>query len=135
MAVQPTGGQPGPGRAELLAALSLAIDLGLGQPMEHMLRSSLIATRLADRLGLGEQQRGVVFYANLVAWIGCHADSHEVAGWFGDDIAFRADSYRVDWAGSPFWACCEHVGRGRPLLAAAAGRCRFRSLRGGGCRS
>ena len=98
MAVQPTGGPPGtgPGRAELLAALSLAIDLGLGQPMEHMLRSSLIAARLADRLGLGEQQRGVVFYANLVAWIGCHADSHEVAGWFGDDIAFRADSYRVD---------------------------------------
>jgi hypothetical protein len=53
----------------LLAALSLAIDLGLGQPMEHMLRSSLIATRLADRLGLGEQQQGVVYYANLVAWM------------------------------------------------------------------
>src|SRR5919201_354948 len=77
MAVQPTGGPPGTGprRAELLAALSLAIDLGLGQPMEHMLRSSLLAAGLADRLGLGEQQRGVVFYANLVAWIGCHADS------------------------------------------------------------
>jgi HD-GYP domain-containing protein (c-di-GMP phosphodiesterase class II) len=120
MAVQPTGGPPGtgPGRAELLAALSLAIDLGLGQPMEHMLRSSLIAARLADRLGLGEQQRGVVFYANLVAWIGCHADSHEVAGWFGDDIAFRADQYRVDWAGLPFLGLlASHVGRGRPLLA------------------
>ena len=26
-------------RAELLAAISLAIDLSLGQPMEHMLRS------------------------------------------------------------------------------------------------
>jgi hypothetical protein len=93
MAVQPTSGPPGtgPGRAELLAALSLAIDMGLGQPMEHMLRSSLIAARLADRLGLVEQQRGVVFYANLVAWIGCHADSHEVADWFGDDLAFRAD--------------------------------------------
>ena len=120
MAVQPTGGPPGtgPGRAELLAALSLAIDLGLGQPMEHMLRSSLIAARLADRLGLGEQQRGVVFYANLVAWIGCHADSHEVAGWFGDDVAFRADQYRVDWAGLPFLGLLlGHVGRGRPLLA------------------
>ena len=118
MAVQPTGGQPGPGRAELLAALSLAIDLGLGQPMEHMLRSSLIAARLADRLGLGEQQQGVVFYANLVAWIGCHADSHEVAGWFGDDIAFRADSYRVDWAGSPLLGLL----RARRASPAAAGR-------------
>jgi hypothetical protein len=27
-------------RAEVLAALSLAIDLGLGQPMDHMLRSN-----------------------------------------------------------------------------------------------
>jgi HD-GYP domain-containing protein (c-di-GMP phosphodiesterase class II) len=122
MAVQPTGGPPGngPGRAELLAALSLAIDLGLGQPMEHMLRSSLIAARLADRLGLGEQQRGVVFYANLVAWIGCHADSHEVAAWFGDDIAFRADSYRVDWAGLPFLGLLR-ARRARPA-AAGAGR-------------
>src|SRR5436853_129404 len=50
MGVEPGG----PRRAEVLAALSLAIDLGLGQPMEHMLRSALIATRLAERLGLGE---------------------------------------------------------------------------------
>ena len=41
-----------PSRAELLAALSIAIDLGLGQPAEHMLRAALIATRIADRLGL-----------------------------------------------------------------------------------
>ena len=41
-----------PTRAEVLAALSVAIDLGLGQPAEHMLRSALIATRLADRMGL-----------------------------------------------------------------------------------
>ena len=69
------GGEPRPGitrprRAELLAALSLAIDLGLGMPMEHMLRSSVIATRLADRLGLREDQRATVFYCSLVAWIG-----------------------------------------------------------------
>src|SRR5215813_4244384 len=92
---------PGPGdggvrRAEVLAALSLAIDLGLGQPMEHMLRSSLIADGIGERLGLPADQRGVVFYTNLVAWIGCHADSHELAALFGDDIAFRGDSYQID---------------------------------------
>jgi HD-GYP domain-containing protein (c-di-GMP phosphodiesterase class II) len=119
VAGQPTGSPPRNGlrRAELLAALSLAIDLGLGQPMEHMLRSSLIANRLADRLGLDERQRGVVYYANLVTWIGCHADSHEFAGWFGDDIAFRADSYRVDWTGLPFLGLLlSYAGRDRPLL-------------------
>src|SRR5215218_7695669 len=106
MAVQPTGGPPGtgPGRAELLAALSLAIDLGLGQPMEHMLRSSLIATRLADRLGLGEQQRGVVFYANLVAWIGCQADSHEVAGWSATTSRYAPTSTGSNGPGCRFWA-------------------------------
>ncbi|EUA31055.1 hypothetical protein I552_10100 [Mycobacterium xenopi 3993] len=40
-----------PSRAEVLAALSVAIDLGLGQPSEHMLRAALIGTRIADRLG------------------------------------------------------------------------------------
>jgi hypothetical protein len=37
--------------AELVAALSLGIDLGFGQPMEHVLRQCLIALRLAERMG------------------------------------------------------------------------------------
>jgi hypothetical protein len=36
---------------------------------------------------------------NLLAWIGCTADSHELAKLFGDDIALRAASYEVDLAG------------------------------------
>jgi HD-GYP domain-containing protein (c-di-GMP phosphodiesterase class II) len=117
--VQPTRTLHGPGkglcRAELLAAISLAIDLGLGQPMEHMLRSSLIATRIAERMGLDARQRETVYYANLVGWIGCHADSHELSALFGDDIAFRADTYGVDMAGLPFLRLMvSHVGRGLP---------------------
>ncbi|MGW4527244.1 HD domain-containing phosphohydrolase [Amycolatopsis sp. NPDC004378] len=114
MAVEPGG----PRRAEVLAALSLAIDLGLGQPMEHMLRSAVIATRLAGRLGLDERQRGTTYYATLVAWIGCHADSHELAAWFGDDLAFRAATYRVDWTGLPFLRLlASHAGRDRGPVA------------------
>ena len=44
--------------AELVAALSLGIDLGFGQPMEHVLRQCLIALRLAERIGLDEDERG-----------------------------------------------------------------------------
>ncbi|OOK82372.1 HD domain protein [Mycobacterium kansasii] len=106
-----------PTRAELLAALSVAIDLGLGQPAEHMLRSALIATRLADRLGLSRQQRDSTYYATLIMWIGCHADSHEYARWFGDDIAVRHDSYLVDWSGLPYLRfLAANVGRGQPLV-------------------
>jgi DNA-binding CsgD family transcriptional regulator len=51
--------------AELLAALSLATDLGMGQSMEHMLRQCLIALRLAERLGLSLADRTVIYYASL----------------------------------------------------------------------
>lgn len=76
--------------AELVAALSLGIDLGFGQPMEHVLRQCLIALRLADRLGQGEEARAVVYYTALLINVGCHSDAHEQAKWFGDDIALKA---------------------------------------------
>ena len=79
--------------AELLGVLSLATDLGMGQPMEHMLRQCLIALGLADRMGLDESDRDVVYYTSLLAWVGCNVDSYEQAKWFGDDIALKAGKY------------------------------------------
>ncbi len=105
-----------PRRAEILGALSLAIDLGLGQPLEHVLRSALIADRLADRLGCDDEQRAAAFYVTLVMWVGCHADSHEYSRWFGDDIAVRRDSYLVDWNGLPYARfLLQNLGRGQPF--------------------
>ncbi len=79
--------------AELVAALSLGIDLGFGQPMEHVLRQCLIALRLAERHGLDEQTRGVVYYTALLVNVGCHSDAHEQAKWFGDDLTMKASKY------------------------------------------
>jgi hypothetical protein len=79
--------------AELVAALSLGIDLGFGQPMEHVLRQCLIALRLAERLGLDEEQRADVYYTSLLVNVGCHSDAHEQAKWFGDDLASKAIKY------------------------------------------
>jgi HD-GYP domain-containing protein (c-di-GMP phosphodiesterase class II) len=87
--------------AELVAALSLATDLGLGQPQEHVLRQTVIARRLAAAARLTEDQQTAVFYVSLLAWVGCISDSHELATWFGDDQRMRADSYEVDKAGLP----------------------------------
>ncbi|OBK74163.1 HD domain-containing phosphohydrolase [Mycobacterium sp. 1274761.0] len=109
--------RPAPSRAEVLAALSVAIDLGLGQPAEHMLRSALIATRIADRFGLSREQRDCTYYATLIMWIGCHADSHEYAQWFGDDIAVRHDSYLIDWSGLPYQRfLLTNIARGQSLI-------------------
>jgi hypothetical protein len=48
-------GDPGSGvrLAELVGAFSLATDLGMGQPMEHVLRSWLIAVRLGGAWAWG----------------------------------------------------------------------------------
>jgi HD-GYP domain-containing protein (c-di-GMP phosphodiesterase class II) len=103
--------------AELVAALSLGVDLGFGQPMEHVLRQCLIALRLAERVGLDEQERAVVYYTALLVNVGCHADAHEQAKWFGDDIALKAGKYdhqlgtlRAAAAGM------RRIGAGRPPL-------------------
>jgi HD-GYP domain-containing protein (c-di-GMP phosphodiesterase class II) len=79
--------------AELVAALSLGIDLGFGQPMEHVLRQCLIALRLAEAIGLDEDGRAAVYWTALLVNIGCHTDAHEQAKWFGDDIAVKSIKY------------------------------------------
>jgi hypothetical protein len=55
--------------AELVAAVSLGIDLGFGQPMEHVLRQCLIALRLAERLDQGEGTQTVVYDGSWVSII------------------------------------------------------------------
>ncbi len=92
---------PGVRLAELVASLSLATDLGLGQPQEHVLRQTVIAARLAALAGISDEERGAAFYVSLLAWVGCVADSHELSRWFGDDTQIRAASYEVDRAGLP----------------------------------
>jgi HD-GYP domain-containing protein (c-di-GMP phosphodiesterase class II) len=99
--------------AELVAALSLAIDLGLGQPQAHVLRQTLIADRLARAARLPDEQRAAVFYVSLLAWVGCVSDSHELGLWFGDDQRVRADSYQVDKSGMEMMRfVLSHVGEG-----------------------
>ncbi len=83
--------------AELVAALSLGVDLGFGQPMEHVLRECMIALRLADRIGLEETDRSTVYYTGLLVGVGCHADAHEQAKWFGDDIVLKSTKYDHDF--------------------------------------
>jgi hypothetical protein len=52
--------------AELLAALSLGVDLGFNQPMEHVLRQTVIALRIADVLGFDAAQRSSLYHSSLL---------------------------------------------------------------------
>src|SRR3954471_19526851 len=85
--------------------------------MEHVLRQCLIALRLAEGLGLGEEQRAVVYYTALLVNVGCHSDAHEQAKWFGDDIALKSIKYEHE-PRSPRMATAgiRRLGSGHPPL-------------------
>jgi len=103
--------------AELVAALSLGIDLGFGQPMEHVLRQCLIALRLADCSGLGDQDRAAVYYTALLVNVGCHSDAHEQAKWFGDDIRLKSGKYDHEFGSlRGVLATMRLIGAGNPPL-------------------
>jgi len=67
--------------AELVAALCLATDLGMGFPFEHGLHTTLIGMRLAERLGVDRATAVQTYYACLLAHAGCTTDAH-----LGDEV-------------------------------------------------
>jgi HD-GYP domain-containing protein (c-di-GMP phosphodiesterase class II) len=86
---------------EVMAAMSLATDLGFGQPPEHMLRSARIAMRIGDRLALGADDLATLYDVSILTYVGCPIYGNEAATLFGDDIDFRAHALQVDLAGFP----------------------------------
>ncbi len=66
-------------RAEVIAVLSLATDLAMGQPMENALRSCVLAMRLGEALGLAPGDMLAVYWSALLRHVGCNAESHSIA--------------------------------------------------------
>jgi HD-GYP domain-containing protein (c-di-GMP phosphodiesterase class II) len=75
--------------AEAAGVLSLATDLAMGQPLEHGLRTAMLALRLAQSMGLPGDEQVTVFYTGLLHFAGCTADSEVDARFFGDELAAR----------------------------------------------
>jgi HD-GYP domain-containing protein (c-di-GMP phosphodiesterase class II) len=71
---------------ELVGALCLATDLGMGFPFEHGLQTTVIASRLADGLGVDPETASETFYACLLSHAGCTTDAHVTAEVFGDAL-------------------------------------------------
>jgi len=82
--------------AELMAALSIATDLGTGQPMEFALRGCVLAMRLAEKLGLNDNELREVYYQALLRYIGCNAETHLAVTLAGDELKVRAEFAKVD---------------------------------------
>ncbi len=71
---------------ELVGAISLATDVGMGQPSGHAARTALRAVESARVLGLSDEEIGVVLYVALLRYLGCTADAAELAELTGDEI-------------------------------------------------
>jgi HD-GYP domain-containing protein (c-di-GMP phosphodiesterase class II)/DNA-binding CsgD family transcriptional regulator len=82
----------GAGRlADLTVALSLATDLGTGQPLEQGLRTCWLSLQVAESLGLDPAERSCVYHVALLRFLGCTSDASEAAELAGgDDVRFNA---------------------------------------------
>ena len=84
--------------AEVIAALSLATDLGMGQPLEYALSVCVLSVRLGEALGLSEHELREVYYLALLRHIGCNAETYRMADLFGDELTLRTDFAAIDSA-------------------------------------
>jgi HD-GYP domain-containing protein (c-di-GMP phosphodiesterase class II) len=108
-------------QAELVAALSLATDLGTGQPLNHALRACVLATAFGAELGLDDAELRTVYYVALLRSAGCVADAHVVAARFGDEIVANTIISRIDAAdlGESLGLLLRHLGEGQPPIQRA----------------
>jgi HD-GYP domain-containing protein (c-di-GMP phosphodiesterase class II) len=67
----------------------------MGQPLEHGLRTALVAVRLAQAMGLPEDDQVTVFYTGVLHFAGCTAESEIDARFFGDELVSRPQMLAV----------------------------------------
>src|SRR5687768_5095033 len=87
--------------AELVGSLSLATDLGNGQPLETALSCTLVGVGLAQTLALPRADLEAVYWAGLLRFVGCTSTSVEEASFGGDDLELRATLLSVDFGDPP----------------------------------
>jgi HD-GYP domain-containing protein (c-di-GMP phosphodiesterase class II) len=103
---------------QLLLALSVAIDLGLGLPMETIMRSALLARRLGDAAGFALPDVSAAYQLALLRFVGCTTSSHGDADLFGNELGaaalMTADDTEI------IGALRRSIGPGEPLPQRAA---------------
>ena len=112
--------------AEAVAVLSLATDLSMGQPLEHGLRTALVSVRMAQAIGLPEEEQVTVFYTGMLHFAGCTAESEIDARFFGDELAARPKMATVQFGSRPelMVMAARTAHRDSPPLARAAMKAR-----------
>jgi HD-GYP domain-containing protein (c-di-GMP phosphodiesterase class II) len=85
--------------AQVLGAFSLATDLGMAQPLGHVLRACYIALRIAREMQLAPSEQAIVYYATLLMHSGCAASSGVMAQLVrADEMDATRDLTRRDYS-------------------------------------
>jgi HD-GYP domain-containing protein (c-di-GMP phosphodiesterase class II) len=85
--------------SDVLAGLSVALDLTEGQRPGHSVRSCAIGMRLAETLGLSQSDRSSLFYALLMKDLGCSSNASRFAALFAaDDHVLKSTLVKMDWS-------------------------------------
>jgi HD-GYP domain-containing protein (c-di-GMP phosphodiesterase class II) len=83
---------------ELIAAISLAADTGMAQPLESGLSTCLVSMALSELMGLDDGQRRRIYQLSMLQHIGCTAAAAETAAVVGDEMVMRAHAATLDFA-------------------------------------
>lgn len=83
--------------AELVGALSHALDITEGQPAGHGVRCCWIGMHMGTELGFDEALLGDLYYALLLKDIGCSSNAARICQlYLADDLSFKRDHKRLD---------------------------------------
>jgi putative nucleotidyltransferase with HDIG domain len=87
------------GLAELVGALSHALDITEGQPAGHGVRCCWIGMRIGEALGYSTAMLGDLYYALLLKDIGCSSNAARICQlYLANDLTFKSDFKQVDHA-------------------------------------
>lgn len=85
------------GKAELLSALSYALDLTEGQPEGHGVRCCFIGMAIGRAIGVPEEALGDLYYTLLLKDIGCSSNAARICQlYLTDDREFKRDAKLLD---------------------------------------
>jgi HD-GYP domain-containing protein (c-di-GMP phosphodiesterase class II) len=85
--------------SDVLGALSYALDITEGEPPGHAVRTTAIGMRLAEQLGLGDEDRSALFYALLLKDAGCSSNASRLSALFAaDDQPAKRAMKVADWS-------------------------------------
>ena len=83
--------------AELLGALSHALDMVEGQPAGHCVRSCWIGIHIGREIGLSDEQIWELYYTLLLKDLGCSSNAARICRLFlTDDLSFKHDVKTID---------------------------------------